>query len=66
MTAEQKIRAAFDAAYQEHSRSTNNFVVFKSGYLSLLNELEQSCVTHTKVKGEFEPLYRLPKGVTKP
>lgn len=39
MTTEQKIREAYDAAYPEHSRNSNNFVVFKAGYLALLNEL---------------------------
>ena len=69
MTTEQKIREAYDATYPAHSRNSNNFVVFKAGYLSLLNELlptgnyaVASVSGHTK---HVAPTYILPEGVTK-
>lgn len=70
MTTEQKIRDAFDAAYPEHSRSTNNFVVFKAGYLALLMELlSTGNYAVDSVSGDTKhmtPTYMLPEGVSKP
>jgi len=70
MTTEQKIRDAFDATYPEHSRNSNNFVVFKTDYLALLMELlPTGNYAVASVNGDTKhmiPTYMLPEGVSNP
>jgi hypothetical protein len=60
MTTEQKIREAFEKEFPYDSEY--DYLVFKKGYLALLNELEPTEYTNDS---DGRQTYVLPEGVTK-
>ena len=64
MTTEAKIREAFEKV-KPLTENLSQFMCFRAGYLSLLNELEFGGYNTTPQDMLMHKVYRLPEGVTK-